>query len=82
MTPWYAVRRLIALAIHREKFGYSESVKEYEIGSPPFLRIPYPPILLANPSSPVFFINRNTTVKLSLINTIHVKHVFSFPSSL
>ena len=46
------------------------------IPSPPptqFLKIPHPPTLLANPSSQVFLINRNATVKLSSINTIHVK---------
>ena len=40
---------------------------------PPFLKIPHLPTLLANRSSQVFLINRNATVKLSLINTIHVK---------
>ena len=34
---------------------------------------PAPPTLPANPSSQVFLINRNATVKLSSINTIHVK---------
>ena len=38
-----------------------------------FLKIPHPPTLSANPSSQVFLTNRNTTVKLSSINTIHVK---------
>ena len=38
-----------------------------------FLKIPHLPTLLANRSSQVFLINRNATVKLSLINTIHVK---------
>ena len=44
---------------------------------PPFLKISHPPscppTLPANPSSQVFLINRNATVKLSSINTIHVK---------
>ena len=39
----------------------------------PFLKIPHPPILWANQSSQVFLINRNATVKVSSINTIHVK---------
>ena len=40
---------------------------------PSFLRIPHPPTLPANRPSQVFFINRNATVKLSSINSIHVK---------
>ena len=40
---------------------------------PPFLKISHPPTLLANPLFQVFLINRNTTVKLSWINTIHAK---------
>ena len=40
---------------------------------PPFLKIPHLPTLLTNQSSQVFLINRNATVKLSSINTIHVK---------
>ena len=47
------------------------------LGSPPFLKIspPHPPfpILLANQSSQVFLINKNETVKLCSINTVHVK---------
>ena len=38
-----------------------------------FLKIRHPPTLLVNRSSQVFLINRNATVKLSPINTIHVK---------
>ena len=41
--------------------------------SSPFLNILHSPTWLANPSSQVFLINRNATVKLSSINTIHVK---------
>ena len=41
--------------------------------SPSFLKIPHAPTLLAEQSSQIFFINKNATVKLSLINTIHVK---------
>ena len=40
---------------------------------PPFLKIPHPPTLPTNQSSHVFLTNRNATVKLSSINTIHVK---------
>ena len=40
---------------------------------PPFLKIPHPPILPVNWSSQVFLININATLKLSSINTIHVK---------
>ena len=42
-------------------------------GPSQFLKIPHPPTLPANWSSQVFLINRNATVKLSSINTIHVK---------
>ena len=38
-----------------------------------FLKIPPSPTLPANWSSQVFHINKNATVKLSSINTIHVK---------
>ena len=41
--------------------------------NPPITRIPHPPTLPANPSSQVYLINKNATVKLSSINTIHVK---------
>ena len=40
---------------------------------PPFLKIPYPPTLTVNWSYHVFPINRNAVVKLSSINSIHVK---------
>ena len=40
---------------------------------PPFLKISHPATLLANRSSQVFLTKRNATVKLSLINTMHVK---------
>ena len=43
------------------------------LGSPPFFKIPHPPTSPANRSSQVFLINRDATVKLSSINTIHVK---------
>ena len=43
------------------------------LGSPPFLKIPHSPTLLANWSSQVFLINRKGSVKLSSMNTIHVK---------
>ena len=58
------------------------------LGSPlPFPNIPHPPTLPANWPSQIFHINRNATVKLSSINTIHVKQnnilfAFSFTSSL
>ena len=39
----------------------------------PFLKTPHHPTLLANQSSQVFLINRNATVKLSSISTIHIK---------
>ena len=45
--------------------------------SPLFLKITHPPTLLANRSSQVFLFNRNATVKLSSINTIHVKQQHS-----
>ena len=58
----------------------TQSVKGYQpahfkITPPPspFLKIPHPSTLPANQSSQVFLINRNATVKLSSINTIHVK---------
>ena len=52
-------------------------------GPPQFVKIPHPPTLPANWSSQVLLINRNATVKLSSINTIHVKQQqFSFSSSL
>ena len=41
--------------------------------SPHFLKSPIPQTLPTNWSSQVFLINRNATVKLSSINTIHVK---------
>ena len=40
---------------------------------PPLLGSPYPPTLPTNQPSQVFLINRNAIVKLSSINTIHVK---------
>ena len=40
---------------------------------PPFLEIPYLPTLPANWLSQVFLMNRNTTLKLIAINTIHLK---------
>ena len=40
--------------------------------NPPSPPSPPPPTLLANPSSQALLINRNSTVKLSSINTIHV----------
>ena len=40
---------------------------------PPFFKISHPPTLTANRSSHVFLINRNATVNLSSINTVHVK---------
>ena len=40
---------------------------------PPFFKIPHPPPLTENQSYQVFLINRNATVTLSSINTIHVK---------
>ena len=40
---------------------------------PPFLKILHSPTSPANLSSQVFLFNRNATVKLSSINTIHVK---------
>ena len=43
------------------------------LGLPYFLKSPHPPTLPANWSSQVFHINKNATVKLSSINTIHVK---------
>ena len=66
----------------------SQSVKRYQKGVPPFqnhppwsgflhfLKIPHhppPTTLLANQSSQVFLINRNATVKLSSVYTIHIK---------
>ena len=40
----------------------------------PFLKIPHAPSPLpSNPSFQVFLINRNATVKLTSINTIHIK---------
>ena len=72
--------------------GVSTSPPYFKIISPitripPFLKIPHPPTLPANQSSQVFLINRNATVKLSSINTIHVflqQHnvgffIFKFP---
>ena len=59
------------------------SVKEYQPPNskssphyqdpPPFLKISHPSTFSANPSSQVFLINRNATVKSSSINTIYVK---------
>ena len=47
------------------------------LGSPSFLKIspplPHPPTLPADWSFQVFLINRNATVKLISINTMHVK---------
>ena len=43
------------------------------LGSPQFLKIPHPHTLPANLPSQVFLISTNATVKLSSINTIHVK---------
>ena len=43
------------------------------LGSTSFLKISHPPTSPTNPSSQVFLINRNATVKLSSINNIHVK---------
>ena len=40
---------------------------------PPLLGSPHPPNLPANQSAQAFLINRYTTEKLRLINTIHVK---------
>ena len=45
--------------------------------TPPFRKIPHHPTLPANQSSQVLLIDRNATVKLSSINTIH-----SFSSAL
>ena len=47
--------------------------QNHPLGFPQFLKILHPSILLASRSSQPFLINRNATVKLSLINTIHVK---------
>ena len=48
-----------------------------KIGFPNFLKSPspppIPPTLPANQSFQVFLINRNATMKLGSINTIHVK---------
>ena len=45
------------------------------LGSSPFLKIPLPPspTVLINQLAQVFLIGRNATVKLSSMNTIHVK---------
>ena len=70
--------------------GYSQSIKGYQPTSP-ITRIPRflkPPML--PPHRQIFLINRNKTVKLSSINTIHVNQhwlfnialAFSFSSSL
>ena len=48
------------------------------LGYPPFLRIPHLPILPTNRLSQVFLFNRNATVKLSFINTIHIKQQHNF----
>ena len=42
-----------------------------------FLKSPHPHTLTANRSSQVSSINRNATVKLSSINTIHVKQQYN-----
>ena len=63
----------------------SQSVKGYQsplLGSTPFLKIPHPPTLLVNWSSQVFLIKRDTTVKLSSINTIRVKQQHSIGVSI
>ena len=43
------------------------------LGSPSFLKIPHHSTIPVNGSYQVFLINRNATVKLSSIKTIHVK---------
>ena len=54
-------------------FVTKNSIVCRRVSSPPFLKISHPPTLPTNRSSQVFLINRNVTVKLSSMNTIHVK---------
>ena len=78
MQLFIALPSLLFLDLHGSQHGCGllplHHAKAWGINPlPPFLKIPHPPTLPANWSSPVFLINRNATVKLSSINTIHVK---------
>ena len=78
MQLFIALPSLLFLDLHGSQHGCGllplHHAKAWGINPlPPFFKIPHPPTLPANWSSQVFLINRNATVKLSSINTIHVK---------
>ena len=77
---WWGLQDALYQLVHKGVSSPTFHPPIFRIPLPHFLKSPHPPTSPANPSSQVFLINRNGTVKLSSINTIHVKqqHIVGF----
>ena len=68
---WLIVRKGVSTPFSFQNYFPITRISSYPISHPPSPTIP------ANRSSQVFLINRNATVKLSSIDTIHVKQKYN-----